>query len=144
MKAKLEELSKQFRYALDQLCWDKMTSEYRGFPAGTCGDVSNILAEYLRKKGVCGDIDLVCGTLSGSERSHAWLEVGGFVIDITSDQFPGNPPVIVDNSSAWHKQFKGLKRRDAGFLRDFSSEDGFTMRKAAALNSIYTQALDIL
>ena len=44
-------------------------------------------------------------------QSHAWLEVGGFLIDITADQFcDRHEPVIVTLDRSWHDQFQSQTR----------------------------------
>lgn len=76
----------------------------RNFPTGACGVVSELLGRYLQEKlSVSGNY--VCGEVYQPDmRSHAWVDVGGIIIDITADQF-GQPPVIVTRESAWHLQW---------------------------------------
>ncbi|KSV78886.1 hypothetical protein N182_17975 [Sinorhizobium sp. GL2] len=75
---------------------------------GTCGRTSLFLQRVLSTQGFSAD--WVCGTpRSGplepeigpfgfncgkSWQSHAWVECGDFIVDITADQF-GAPPVLV-------------------------------------------------
>jgi hypothetical protein len=41
------------------------------------------------------------------EQSHFWLEVGGYIVDITADQFDESlDPVIVTRDRTWHDQFQ--------------------------------------
>jgi len=50
-----------------------------------------------------------------NEQSHAWLEVGGYVVDITGNQFADkNQPntfVIEKNMSQWYGQFGDQEKR---------------------------------
>ena len=48
--------------------------------------------------------------------SHAWLEVGGILVDVTADQF-GRPPVIVAERSRWHERLRDVQRRP--YITDF-------------------------
>lgn len=48
------------RAALEKIDWEKMPANFRQFPKGTCGDISDILAEYLFKNGISG-IEYVAG-----------------------------------------------------------------------------------
>lgn len=72
------------------------------FPRGACGATCDVLATVLesrfgvKPKWVGADIG------EGADwSSHVWLEVGGFTVDITADQF-GREPVIVARRSGWH------------------------------------------
>jgi hypothetical protein len=74
-----------------------------GFPRGTCGLVSDLLGRYLVEAGF-KKVMYVCGE-KRSEGSHAWVEVGEIILDITGDQF-GQPPVVVTAASNWHDQWE--------------------------------------
>ena len=73
------------------------------FPRGTCGPVSELLGRYLVEAGF-ENVMYVCGE-KRSEGSHAWIEVGEIILDITGDQF-GQPPVVVTVASNWHDQWE--------------------------------------
>lgn len=68
------------------------------FPKGCCGDASLLLSEYLRENEI--ETDYVCGSflLEGEDQtqSHAWLEFGKNIIDITGDQFRRRKPLFYD------------------------------------------------
>lgn len=81
------------------------------FPAGCCGVVSEALAEALRRRfGIVATY--VCGARTDDRgtATHAWLEVGGFIIDITGDQFD-QPAVVVTRSRTWHDGWPDQDRR---------------------------------
>jgi hypothetical protein len=67
------------------------------------------LRRFLVDEGF-GTAVYVCGERGASphNRSHAWLEVDGLIVDITADQFPEQKaePVIVTIQSAWHDEFR--------------------------------------
>ncbi|WP_026841647.1 hypothetical protein [Citrifermentans bremense] len=85
----------------------------RGFPVGACGDASLLLAKYLQVNG-CGRSHYVLGKRNG--RTHAWLQLGDFTIDITADQFHDQSAgVIVSADSAWHSSFQGKIQNIADF-----------------------------
>lgn len=120
-----------------------MPANFRQFPAGTCGDISDILAEYLYKQGI-NDIDYVSGS-ADNQQSHAWLEVSGYIIDITADQFPDcRDPVIVTDDHSWHQRFEESTRRQAGFLDGFKSTDNVTLNITRDLNIVYKATLAYL
>ncbi|ELY5146055.1 hypothetical protein M2G92_21915 [Vibrio vulnificus] len=89
-----------------------MTSFYfsSGFPAGCCGDATDLLGLYLLKYHglesyyVCGH-----GLGDNSNQTHAWLVCQGYIIDITADQFNDDgyelPSVIIDKQSPFHELF---------------------------------------
>ncbi|MCS6206809.1 hypothetical protein [Shewanella baltica] len=95
-----------------------MTSFYfsSGFPAGCCGDASDLLGLYLLKyHGL--DSEYVCGHGLGdnSNLTHAWLVCQGYIIDITADQFNNNgyeqPAVIIEKQNPFHELFDETTRR---------------------------------
>ena len=137
MQVALSDTVKQFRHALDQLDWGAMPMGFHNFPSGTCGDISDILANYLRSRGI-EEIEYVCGTFPDG-KNHAWLEVCGYIVDITADQFPDvSQSVIVTSASPWHEKLTVKKRRKAGFI--LRADTPVT----AYLNRVYNAALDVL
>ena len=49
------------------------------------------------------------------ERTHAWLERDGVIVDITADQFDdAKCSVIVTTDDSWHRQFVVERRRQVG------------------------------
>lgn len=139
----LKKHARDFRGALDRLNWSSMPTNFRQFPAGTCGDISDILAEYLYKKGF-NDIEYVSGS-ADNHQSHAWLEVAGYIVDITADQFPDcDDPVIVTNDYSWHQRFEESTRQAAGFLDGFKSTSTMTLNITRDLNIVYKAALACL
>lgn len=82
------------------------------FPYGCCGDASNLLAKYLRDNNI--ESEYVWGMRG--EQSHAWLESGELIIDITADQFPEiKEKILVTTDKSWHREFKGQRRSDGDF-----------------------------
>lgn len=124
-----------FREALDQIDWSIMPFQFRGFPSGTCGDISDILAEHLYSLGF-HPIDYVCGMLGGA--SHAWLEFEGNAIDITADQFPEvSASVLFQSPKIWHAKYEVRERRKAGYKHFHGPAVGDIMR-------VHNAALKIL
>lgn len=111
----MEKYIEDFKIALSRIDWGNMPPGFNNFPSGCCGDISDILAEYLRSKGV-DSTEYVCGKTKNIA-SHAWIEVDGLVIDFTAQQFEGvNDPIIVSYPSQWHSKFTVISRRKAGYL----------------------------
>ncbi len=77
------------------------------FPKSCCEVASYLLAYYLRDMGF-SDVRVVCGTLDfeSEEQFHVWLEVDGWIIDITADQFPrfSDPVIVTPHDGSWHSQ----------------------------------------
>jgi hypothetical protein len=122
METHLTDLARAFRVAIEHsdLSEDPVL---RRFPKGACGDSSLLLAKFLREHGFDG-IEYVltrsqhghgpCGT-------HAWLEVGGFIVDVTADQFACNPgpAVVVTQGREWHSHFPKEEDRHSHSIEDF-------------------------
>jgi hypothetical protein len=107
-KQRLSQLATVFRHAL-MVCPKDNFSVYqrkrlRCFPKQCCDVASLLLAYHLRGQGFL-KVERVFGRLG--EESHVWLEVDGWIVDITADQFAGGDPVIVTPAKAesWHSQF---------------------------------------
>ena len=87
----------------------------RSFPAGCCGPVSEVLA-YALERHLGHAATYVCASRYGErglEMTHAWLEVGALIIDVTADQFSGMAPVIVTEDRAWHDAWPEHERRSS-------------------------------
>ena len=72
---------------------------------------------YLTEKGF-GEVLYVWGVRKPNawpnDETHAWLEIGNTIIDITSDQFAdGLGPVVVTQDHSWHSQFRVWEHRPA-------------------------------
>ena len=111
----IEKLATGFREAIDDLDRVFLPFEMKNFPHGCCGDASMLLGTYLEDHGIKSLI-YVCGMRG--ERSHAWLESDGLIIDITADQFAEcNESVIVVKDSEWHRTFDRDLESEASFKR---------------------------
>ena len=93
---------------------------FASFPKETCGHCSILLGLYLQEIG-CLEVQYVCGEREfGRRKSHAWLEIGNVIVDITADQFPERAePVVVTQDRTWHGKFHCLQRKP--LLRHFCS-----------------------
>ncbi|MBB3267709.1 hypothetical protein FHW79_005374 [Azospirillum sp. OGB3] len=107
----LQEYVAAFRARLDagrdQLPQDACSN----FPTGCCGTVSEVLAEALRRDlGVAAAY--VCGRRydDNGTSTHAWIEAGDIIIDVTADQF-GQPAVIVTRDRSWHDTWPNQEHR---------------------------------
>lgn len=99
--AGLDDATRRFRAALETTT-GLLLPGLRSFPNGSCGDASRLLAQYLRDSGF-GDWGITTSWRNNYSSSHAWLERGGWIIDITADQFDDmTEPVIVTRESKWH------------------------------------------
>lgn len=97
---------------------------WSGFPRGACGDTALVLGQVLDDEGVEG-FKYVCGNKyesDGRPSSHAWLQSGEWIVDITADQFPDvHESVIVTNKSEWHELWE-RQRPEPGTLREYGSQ----------------------
>lgn len=95
----------RFRQALEACYHDLESTIFGSFPSGCCGAASELLAAFLQVQGY-GAFTYVCGLRFDSNSScssHAWLEQGGYIFDITKDQFDkGGDKNFVTADHSWH------------------------------------------
>ncbi len=83
------------------------------FPKQCCDVASLLLAYRLRDLGF-QNIERCFGYLDGE--SHVWLQVNGWIIDITANQFPsvGDPVIVARiDHSPWHAKIRLQEREPA-------------------------------
>ena len=100
---KLKEVCENVRKALElsDNAVRPVTMKY--FPKGACQTSSLILAVILDEHGF-GTSKIVSGMIG--DFSHSWVELDGFFIDITQDQFDGGKPVYIDSTLYYQSIFK--------------------------------------
>ena len=107
----LEKIATACRVALVSLA-SKKGSKFHGFPEGTCGSASEVIGRILKEEFqiegtyICADSH----PQYDWDRSHAWVEVGDFIIDITHDQFEGTglSGWVFERGMGWHAQFSEI------------------------------------
>lgn len=102
------------RVALEKRA-DGSDSMFCKFPLGACGPAAELVGRVLAER-LGLDSVYVCGVghpQLASAQSHAWTEVGRFIIDLTHDQFAGTGVTgwVLPASSAWHAKFRNKDRR---------------------------------
>lgn len=114
MLNELKELASAFRAALEIADYSRLPITLQAFPHGACGDAALLLAKFLQEHGH-GQFDYVLGRRG--DGSHAWLQRGSLVVDITADQFNEVvEPVIVRDGSPWHSSLNGEVEHVADFM----------------------------
>lgn len=131
----LENLANEFRAAIEAAKQaGEMHVYIRKFPVGQCGNISDILAQYLLDCKFTSVI-YINGTYYGEncdERwSHTWLEVDGLIVDLTADQFQfqkvplkNNTAVYVGPMNDWYQLFDlehGSYHKHIGLERNWSN-----------------------
>ncbi|MET1080353.1 MAG: hypothetical protein ABWY06_20260 [Pseudomonas sp.] len=100
----LLELCTRFRAILASVPPPQRHASLKRFPHLSCGTTSELLGSYLHALGF-GRFDYRHGSREGIA-SHAWIQQGTLIIDLTADQFgPHLPPVMVTRDSPWHAGF---------------------------------------
>jgi hypothetical protein len=131
----LGDLARRFRAALEDCDQTKLPVGLQAFPSGACADASLLLSEYLREKGE-GKAEYVSG--KDGNKTNAWLELDGIIIDITGDQFNRSiDPVIVSTNSIWHQRFEDRSRRTV-------SIDDYDAHTSTLLNAAYRELIHTL
>jgi len=111
--AKLFELASAFRRAIMQCDPKSLCITLQDFPNGACGDASLLLAKYFENNEY-GKFDYVLGQRGG--KSHAWLQQGNLIADITADQFEDQDrTIMVTTDHSWHREFSGEVQNVADF-----------------------------
>ncbi len=102
--------AEQFRIAIDKVIQNNYIFkdiQMQDFPAGSCMYASKLLGCHLLNNGFQNLYRIYDGTYYDyksksfnlfslkNEQSHAWLEVEGYYVDITGDQFMNRLPVDV-------------------------------------------------
>jgi len=131
-------LSEIFRAAIEAaVCkhQSRLPITLQGFPSGACGDAALLLAKFLEQHGE-GAFDYMLGVRAGW--SHAWLQRGALIVDITADQFDDMAePVVVAEVSDWHALFDGASQGLADFTGwDAHTRMEFTATYACVLTSV--------
>jgi hypothetical protein len=129
---RVKSLVTSFRSAIERWVPHCSVSEWKEFPTGCCGDTAWLLGTFLKDQG-SGTFNRVLGERGpcGDSSTHAWIEGGAVIVDITADQFEEmkQNPVIVTLESKWHEQFRRKeefeadyrKYEDAGYVRTLDS-----------------------
>jgi len=102
-----------FRKAIEVSPRDKLPITFSNFPRGACGDVTLLLGAFLIEQGL-EPFDYMLGERGSS--SHAWLQRGNLVVDVTADQFTDcDSSIIVADGSEWHRKFDGKRLHVADY-----------------------------
>ncbi len=112
-KEKLFNISLNFREGIEvakqKRLFHPKSCLYR-FPRACCEHASSLLRFYLKKVYKIDVLQVCCDC--GDNGTHAFLEYGNLIIDITSDQFPNRPPVYVDYPDDFYKNMKFIQKHD--------------------------------
>jgi hypothetical protein len=105
----LSKLATAARHALEALTPQQRAYIFSEFPRGACGPTTELMGRIvLEETGHRGIY--VCGAGHPelrAQQSHAWLEVGGYIVDLTHDQFPGTGlDGWVFEHTRWHAAFE--------------------------------------
>lgn len=87
------------------------------FPSGSCDYAAELVGRVLKEQAGYDGV-YVCGvghTCLTPNQTHAWYEVGEYIIDITYDQFEdtGMSGWIFPREAGWHAEFEELNSRDS-------------------------------
>ncbi|WCL50819.1 hypothetical protein [Leptospira sp. GIMC2001] len=104
--------SLHFRSAIEKIR-KNLSVSFINFPRGSCGYATILLGTYLLENNL-GQFFYTLGDYHSSNNewsSHAWLQQGELIVDITADQFEEiEQKVIVTKDSTWHQNLKGKRQ----------------------------------
>lgn len=118
------QIALRVRKAIESVQPQDLPITFSHFPRGACGDASLLLGTYFEESCGLPPFEYICGERGTYEQdnwtSHAWLQRGDLVVDITADQFFDAPaPVIVAAPSIWHLGFE-IESKHVSNLRKWS------------------------
>jgi len=124
----VRDAAERFRKAIEETDETRLPIALQEFPLGSAGDATPLLGTFLIESGL-GKFDYVSGQRGGDRKhrwtTHAWLQQGPLIVDITADQYRDcDEPVIVSRNSVWHEQFNGEKEH----IADYRIYDDYTER----------------
>lgn len=102
----LVDACRMVRIAAQQISDENKISYFPSFPRGWCGCVSRVLGAWLTDSFQDNEFFYICGNRSGS---HAWIEYGEIILDITADQFDDCDDAIIvkpNKESMFHRSFE--------------------------------------
>lgn len=107
---KIRALGRYFKNAILRVPPHLLALNLQRFPHGACGDTSRLFGAYLKEVGIEG-FSYVIGYRGNvhehTEGSHAWLQRGNLIVDLTADQFPDAPVgFVAEENSSWHAAFR--------------------------------------
>jgi len=99
---------------------DEHTPEdFYGNFGGACGFMSYAMYLLLRRLGEKPKLAVAGGIYVGC--SHCWVEVDGYIVDLTATQFGYKKPVqVVTRPSEWHKPRKYEGRKALAELKSWN------------------------
>lgn len=112
-----------FRKAAQEISDERILDYFSAFPAGWCGTTSRALESWLKEQYPNEQFSYVCGYRN--EASHAWIEWGELILDITADQFEDCDDMVnlvPLAESKFHKSFGNQRRRDITIWTDEREE----------------------
>ncbi len=120
--ARIVQIATALRQAIERCPKTKLPWE--NFPRGACGDTTLVLGQLLFDHGIAG-FKYISGQKhwpDGRFSTHAWLQNGQWVVDITADQFPEvQQAIIVSSDSPWHREWE-VAKTDGGALSEYKAE----------------------
>ncbi len=143
----------RFRKAIDSARDDGAFSNdqtFNRFPRACCGSASELLAKYLAEYNI--HTQYVCGTYYPTDfkegsQSHAWLQVGEVIIDITGDQFKFCPeifsynlPIYVGEIDQMHNLFEASYKEEAILYSQFLGVDREIQENRYKIIKLYLEA----
>jgi len=102
----LKTFANAYREAFDQLRRSGADNIFLSrFPGGCCSLATEVMCAHLIELG-WKDVEYTGGQELEGEGSHAWLNCGGIIVDITADQFGDHlPTVYVGGGMGLHSEY---------------------------------------
>ena len=116
----LKRLGLMLRRELKPFIDENTPKDFYGNFGGACGFMSYAMYQLLRRLGEKPRLAVAGGIFAGC--SHCWVEIDGYIVDLTATQFGYTRPVqVVTRPSEWHKP---RKYEGAAALRELRTWKG--------------------
>ena len=138
----IQELAQAFREAFLSADLSGAPGNLPYFPKGCCSWATWFLGHYLKIEHGLEPVEIQATRFSpDGTQHHAWIEVSGLIVDITSDQFEDCPlPIYGVEHSLWHQTWEKARRED---IHDVERLDSAllnsSIKPSEAYNRILTQ-----
>lgn len=127
----LEAVAQRCREGFETLT-NNDSSSMSGFPKGRCGNAAEIVGRILKEQAGL-DGRYVCGNEHAAmkpSQSHAWYEVGDYIVDVTHDQFEGTGLIgwVFPRDHSWYAKFATRQETDGFCMPNkwpFYPHDGY-------------------
>ena len=115
----LQEIAESFVSAIEEAKYNfSFKDRMSRYPKGCCDDATDLFAHFLSEK-----YGIITTRIDGAYYAddpedndwHTWLEVDGYVVDLTAYQYMEYDNIYVGEYDSFHKRYEIQKQKYRGF-----------------------------